>query len=115
MTIDRKARWNEVVESYQPCLDDHPDEVKSRFEDGDRFALVEKSRFDRDGDTYFLASFTTPEGAADYHDGQEWPEDWIIQRLIDLDTGDGFYPDVRTTFKPSPDSKHGFEFEGEDN
>lgn len=36
---------------------------------------------------YWLTTHDTPEAAADYHDGQEYVEDWTLVKLVDLDTG----------------------------
>lgn len=40
----------------------------------------------------------TPEDAANYHDGQEYVEDWGVYKLFDLDNGDEFVPEIKTTW-----------------
>jgi hypothetical protein len=60
-----------------------------------RFLLVEQSRYDA---RHFLSSHASPEQAAAYRDGQEYPEDWEIVTLVDLDTGHEFEAEQRTHF-----------------
>lgn len=49
--------------------------------------LVEKSRHEPAHGDLFVTHFGSPEDAFDYHDGQEYPEDWPIVGLVNLDTG----------------------------
>jgi hypothetical protein len=59
-----------------------------------RWALVERSKY---GQTW-VTLHATPQDAADYHDGQEYVEDWGDYELFDLDTGDSYYPEIATTW-----------------
>ena len=60
-----------------------------------RFALVEKQRT---GGGYFLSDWESADAAAEYHDGQEGPEDWEVAALVDLDTGEELTADTTTRF-----------------
>ena len=73
----------------------HLDELLSIYSDGEvnpdweldrtcRYLLVERSRYDG---SHWLSSHASMANAADYHDGQEYPEDWNIVGLYDLETG----------------------------
>lgn len=63
------------------------------------FLLIERvvERF-RDGHDYWLTSHPTAEAAAKYHDGQEYSEDWQIEVLVHLPTGDRYQPVQTTTW-----------------
>lgn len=61
----------------------------------DRFLLVERSRYDA---SIFVTSWETADHAAEYHDGQEEPDDWPILLLVDLDSGDRFEPTTTTSW-----------------
>ena len=60
-----------------------------------RFLLVEQSRYDA---LRFLSAHADTEEAAAYRDGQEYPEDWAVVTLVDLDTGEEFEAEQRTRF-----------------
>jgi len=62
-----------------------------------RYLLIERGKYGDD----WCTLWHTPKDAADYHDGQEYIEDWGDYRLYDLDTGDEFYPEVTTTWVKS--------------
>ena len=91
----RRRRVAELVER-------HPLQDPAQFGDpvaelaaAGRFLLVEKSRYDA---LHFLSAHDSPEQAAEYVDGQEYPDDWKIVTLVDLDTGDAFAAEARTHF-----------------
>ena len=69
-------------------------------DDRQRYVLVEESRYDG---SYYVTSFETPFDAAEYHDIQEYPEDWIIETLIDTKTGDQYYAVQSTTWELKPE------------
>jgi hypothetical protein len=56
----------------------------------DRFILVERSVGNGD---YFLSAHPARRVAERYHAGQEAPKDWIVSRIVDLDTGE-MYRDI---------------------
>lgn len=62
----------------------------------EQFLLIEESRFDGE---VCVTTWNTPAEAADYHDGQEYPEDWPIKKLIDLDTGNELRPVTVTEWR----------------
>lgn len=64
-----------------------------------RYLLVEESRFDN---SLYVTSHDALDLAGSYRDCQEEPEDWIVEALYDLDTGDRYYADVTTTFVLRP-------------
>jgi len=65
-----------------------------------RYLLLERST---DGNGHFASVHHSPDAAAEYIDGQEYPDDWELVTLVDLDTGaavDGSQGQV-TTFQPA--------------
>ncbi|GGI08729.1 hypothetical protein GCM10011354_30550 [Egicoccus halophilus] len=52
------------------------------------FVLVERNRWH--GSVY-LSLHATVEAATDYHLGQE-SDEWVVERLVDLETGASFEP-----------------------
>ncbi|MFN2506244.1 MAG: hypothetical protein ABR540_18865 [Acidimicrobiales bacterium] len=62
-----------------------------------RFLLVEQSRYDA---RHFLSAHDSPEQAADYWETQEYPSDWEIVTLVDLDDGAEFEANQRIHFTP---------------
>jgi hypothetical protein len=93
--MTRAERLAELVAKYPPqdpgAL---PDDV-GEGEPEHRFLLVERTHYDG---LHYLTTHETPEDAADYHDGQEYPDDWSIVELIDLDTGRTFDAEPHTRF-----------------
>jgi hypothetical protein len=87
----RAGRLAELIEEHREvlqdpsCLDDCSEEH--------RYLLVEKSS--RSAEVW-LTTHGSPEAAAAYRDGQEYPEDWSDAKLVDLDSGDELVP--TTTF-----------------
>jgi hypothetical protein len=53
----------------------------------ERFVLVEDSTY---GNGLYITVHATPSDAGDYHDNSEYPQDYNIQALIDLDTGEEY-------------------------
>ena len=105
MELNRRARLVALDEEYgaymrqcygQPFYQDGQtplDVVK-----GD-FILVEKSRHDS---SYYVTVHDTPQGAAEYHDGQEYPEDWNIEFLENVETGEILEPQTSFTTTWTP-------------
>lgn len=56
-------------------------------EAGGRFLLVE---YNRRNQQFWASRHATAESAAEFHDTQEYGEDWGIAALFDLDNGDRF-------------------------
>jgi hypothetical protein len=48
----------------------------------------------------YLSTHDSPQEAATYAAGQEYPEDWAVRYLLDLDTGERFSAEVSITFIP---------------
>lgn len=96
--MTRAERLAELVKRYPPqdpgAL---PDDVSSG-EPEHRYLLVEQTHYDGG---HYLTTHAAPEDAADYHDGQEYPDDWTIIELVDLDTGRTFDHAETTTFTPN--------------
>lgn len=88
--MTRAERLAEVVRNYPPS---DPGAVED-----ERFVLIERSAYDS---SYFVTTHASVEDAARYHDGQDQPDDWAIFTLIDLDTGQTFDHETRTTFTPT--------------
>lgn len=74
---DRKAEALDGLKVYE-------DVDAENGADPSRFLLIEVSRFDS---TVFVTSWDSVEDALAYHDGNEYPEDWPIHRIVDLDEG----------------------------
>lgn len=51
-----------------------------------RWMLVERNL--KSQPAYYVTLHATPDDAAAYHDGQEYADDWVIERLTDLDADD---------------------------
>lgn len=62
-----------------------------------RFLLVERSTIDGG---FHHSVHASPEDAAGYVDGSEYPEDWTEQGLWDLEDGTCYYPQRTTVFVP---------------
>ena len=77
---------DEIVAAYERDLHEGEEQENSIDPEGfrrGRFVLVQKSRFGG----FWLTSFDSPGDAAEYHDGEEYPEDWPIIELLDTQTG----------------------------
>lgn len=92
---ERQAKITEVIESLT-LNDPHCGHVA--LDTAERFLLVETNRYD--GSAY-VTVHESAEAAAQYHDRQEYPEDWPIQTLIDLDSDARFSPITTTTWEPT--------------
>lgn len=69
------------------------------------FILVEQANSDGG---YWITQHDNPQSAADYHDMQEYAEDYEIVELIDIATGESFeaHTDFVTRFDREPDPVH---------
>lgn len=76
--VDAASRLAELAEEC-PMTSDAPvyDEAKP-------YLLIEENVR---GGEWWLTMFSTPDDAADYHAGQEYPDEWNIDRLVDLRDG----------------------------
>lgn len=77
----RDDRFDVLV--YQYDLADHPEEREGQLR---RFALVEENR--RSTPAYWVTTWETVAAAVTYHQDQEYAADWMIDTIVDLDTGD---------------------------
>lgn len=76
----RRRRFDELVEGEHV----YDTDGTANLTNLGRFVLIERSKFDRD---IYVTDWDDPSDAADYHDTQEYPDDWPIEVLVDLDTG----------------------------
>lgn len=76
----RQSRIEHLAKQYgfTGVLDETGDE---------RYLLIERSSHGGDP-SYCFTTHDEPIDAIDYHDSQEYPGDWDIDEIIDLDTGD---------------------------
>ena len=86
-------RYLEVVNDYLllgdtavdlPYDDPVANHAVGDLEPDDRFALVESSRYGQ----VWVTAWATAEAAANYRINQEYAEDWSIQELVNLATGE---------------------------
>jgi hypothetical protein len=75
-----KAAIERVADGFE-----HPVDSADNVDGTERFLLIERSIYDRQ---LYLATYNSPEDATGAHDSQEYPEDWPILRLVDLETGE---------------------------
>lgn len=96
MTIDPtiEANFAALMEAHKALLDSGCNRGYELIE-GDRYALIEKSRCDG---SVWITTWASPEQAADYHDNQEYAEDWNIEALVDLRTNKAHQATTHTTF-----------------
>jgi hypothetical protein len=83
----------DLIEHYSPADGEEIDP------DAGPIVLIERSAYDRSA---YLTNHATLEAAAEYHDTQENPEDWGIERVIDLTTGTHYYAVPHTAFEEMP-------------
>lgn len=79
MNAERKARYEAYVADWEPA-----DEERTP----DQFLLIEVSAFNRQ--EVMFSTYDTPQDAADAHYNQEYPGDWEIIEIVDLDTDEKF-------------------------
>lgn len=91
---ERHARIAEVEAEYGPDTNTENEETLP-----ERYLVIERSTYDR---SIFLTTHDTPAAASDYLAGQECPEDWAPQALVDLDTGTRFYPELQVIWHEVP-------------
>lgn len=83
-----RSSWNNI--------DIPPDEAWMHGVTIGQFLLIERSP--QYGKIWYTLH-ASPEDAAGYHDGQEYPEDWGTLELVDLDAPQReFYVEVTTVF-----------------
>ena len=76
----RKQAWDDLLANTNDLY-----EVAEWIEpDPGRFALIERSKYDG---TAYVTLHDDLDDAAVYHDTQEEPHDWPIEKVVDLDTG----------------------------
>lgn len=104
----RRAHWDAIDEDgrYTNNLDD-----PSRYEIGtsgrrdvlgpapERYVLIEQSRH---RNSYWISTFATRAEAGIYRDTDEASDDWLVEQLIDLDTGRRYQARRMTKFAPMP-------------
>lgn len=81
--------------------DEFPFDIADVGEPIDRFVLVEASI--SGNPERYITTHESPEDAAAYHDGQDHPEEWAIEVLVDLDTGARLSPNTVTTWTQPPE------------
>lgn len=91
MSADRLA---ELVAAHRDNIEDGS--CLDALDPAGRFLLVEHNRLSA---TVWLSTWATPEEAAEYHDGQEYADDWFKCELIELSTGAELIGVTRTTFE----------------
>lgn len=97
----RAERARLIIDKYEPEAVGTPlDVLAETLADEGRFVLVERSVY---GPGHWITSWRTLGAAGEYHDGGEYPEDFLIVKLVDLDTGEAYYPDTQTSFTLFPD------------
>lgn len=105
MTSARDARiaahWHTLSNEYEP----NPECLSAITRETGEWLLIEENTHDsRD---YWHTRHDSPEAAAEYHDGQEYGEDWEIVGLWDLNMGTQYEAETRTTFTPVvPEAVH---------
>lgn len=67
----------------------------------ERYILIQRA-VERYGSGVWITDHATPEDAASYVLGDEYPEDWLTERLHDTKTGTDLAPSMTITFSPSP-------------
>ena len=91
----RTERLQQLVDHLHPAGDD----TSLDSSDPDRYLLVEKSG--NTGELWFTLHPSLGY-AATYWAGQEYPEQWSPQGVIDLDTGVRYSADISVTFTADP-------------
>ncbi len=96
----RQAHYRHVLAQFPNEWSD-PDSVPDPdlLTEHQRYVLVERSVHDS---SVWVTLAETLEAAGEYHDTQEYPEDWPIVGLWDLDTGEEYYPVPHTSFEVKP-------------
>lgn len=93
--MNRTEKIRVLAREFPPY--EHIEDMIPEFaveDDIPQWLLVEANRYDS---TYCLSVHASRRDAADYHDNQEYPEDWSIKVLVDLDTDEryGAVPSTR--------------------
>jgi hypothetical protein len=81
--------------TYDEIMDDYYDEYQDEHVTRRRFMLVERNV---GGDTpqHWLTCYDSAQEALDYHDSQEAANDWVVEGLYDLDSGERLETETRT-------------------
>jgi|SRR5581483_1792633 len=97
--VNRAANYRDVLARFPELFD--PDSVAAPEDlaEPQRYLLVERSIYDH---TVWVTLAESLEAAGEYHDTQEYPEDWTIEGLWDLDTGEEYYPVPHTSWEVKP-------------
>lgn len=85
LVAERAATFRKVM-SADPIDDTGLYEQLLETGVANRFMLVQRSAYN--DDMYFTTHDTVPD-IDDYMDGEEYPDDWRVHRIIDLDSRDG--------------------------
>lgn len=88
------TKFDEVIDEYGHNLHGDGEEGLAGLDRNKPYILIEENV--RGG--YWLTSFDTPERAADYHDNQEYGEEWTIVELVNVETGESLSPSTETTW-----------------
>lgn len=90
----REAVYDALLERFQP-----PDHLTPDIDNDTigRYALVERNA--RDRGEHAITTHDSMEDASREHGSQEYPEDWPAIELIDLDTGERFFPVPSLSFQ----------------
>jgi hypothetical protein len=91
--------FEKALEAYSGTLQD-PTSCLEALEPTAAFLLVERSVHDS---SHHLTTHDSQAEASAYHDGDEFPEDWILEKLIDLKTGEEFFAVPSTSWEPMPE------------
>jgi hypothetical protein len=97
------GRFDELLDEYGADPHDRADVADWQLDREAKYLLVERNL--RAGG-HWLSSHDSPATAADYHDRQEYAEEWEIVCLVDLESGEELEAstDVVTTWLPSRSS-----------
>lgn len=85
------ARRGVAVLDVWQRLDHFRSDIEDVMDGSKRFLLIER---DDEGERW-ATTHESPDDAASYHVNQENPEDWPIEALVDLDTGEMFRGEKR--------------------
>lgn len=83
--MSKREILTQYINTYPPRDPDrHQDDLEL---DAGRYLLIERN-VGGDKPAHWFSIHYSPEDAAEYHDGQEYAEDWEIEVLVDLETGE---------------------------
>lgn len=96
--MNARDRLTDILDEYPTDSQEEAPTVESLDDSNDRIILIEKNN--RSG-YYWLTIWLTPHDAVDYHFSSEYPGDYDIVDIIDLDTGERYEP-THTARKVKP-------------